>query len=92
MAHTLEPEWHEAFQARILQVALDHCKERFEAPTWLAFTRVWLDHQPANLVASELRQPIDWVYVAKSRVLKALRHAVLQLADEWPFENDKDKV
>jgi len=86
-----EPEWNEGFQTRILEVALDLCRDRFDPPTWQAFSRVWLDQQSPDAVAIEMQQKVDWVYVAKSRVLKALRDAVMMLADEWPFENVRRK-
>jgi RNA polymerase sigma factor (sigma-70 family) len=72
--------WTAEFNAHILQVALQRCRPRFEPATWQAFERVWLQHVPASQVAAEMRQPIDWVYVAKSRVLKQLAHEVQELA------------
>ena len=86
-----EPVWQDHFHARILEVALDLCRDRFDPLTWEAFTRVWLKHQSASEVAIELQHPVEGVYVAKSRVLKALRKAVLLLADDWPFDNDRAK-
>ncbi|MBS0265726.1 MAG: sigma-70 family RNA polymerase sigma factor [Planctomycetes bacterium] len=91
MAGRAEPEWNEQFQARVLEVALDVCRDRFDPPTWRAFSRVWIDQQSADQVAIEMQQTVDWVYVAKSRVLKALRDAVLILAEEWPFENHRSQ-
>jgi RNA polymerase sigma factor (sigma-70 family) len=86
-----QPEWSDAFQTRILEVALKMCMSRFEPQTWQAFSRVWVDHRSAESVAAELDQPIDWVYVAKSRVLKILRKIVLELADDWPFQSEQFK-
>ena len=87
-----EPAWHDHFHARILEVALDSCRDRFDPQTWEAFTRVWLQHQSAGEAAIEMQSSVECVYVAKSRVLAALRKAVLLLADEWPFDNELRKT
>jgi RNA polymerase sigma factor (sigma-70 family) len=80
-----DPEWTEEFHTHVLRVALARCQPRFEPDTWWAFEKVWLDHFPARDVAQELSQPIDWVYVAKSRVLKRLWQEVQELADDAPL-------
>jgi len=84
-ATAAETPWTTEFNARVLQVALERCRPRFEPATWRAFERVWLEHAPAPLVAQEAGQPIDWVYVAKSRVLKLLAEEVRELADDAPL-------
>jgi RNA polymerase sigma factor (sigma-70 family) len=81
-APAADTEWTAEFNAHLLQVALERCRPHFEAPTWHAFERVWLEQTPAAQVAHEFRQPIDWVYVAKSRVLKQLVEEVRLLADD----------
>ena len=40
------------------------------------------EHRPAAEVAREFGRPIDWVYTAKSRVLKQLWQEVQDLADD----------
>ena len=45
---------------------------------------VWIESSKASEVARELKIPIDFVYVAKSRVLKRLREEVLALAEDLP--------
>jgi RNA polymerase sigma factor (sigma-70 family) len=77
-----DTEWAAEFHAHLLQVALARCRPRFEEPTWRAFERVWLEHRPAADVAREFGRPIDWVYTAKSRVLKQLWQEVRELADD----------
>jgi RNA polymerase sigma-70 factor (ECF subfamily) len=77
--------WAAAFNARLLQVALERARPHFEAPTWRAFELVWIEDRPAAEVARELGQPLDWVYVAKSRVLKRLWQEVRELADDVPL-------
>ncbi len=74
--------WTAAFNSHVLRMALERCRPHFEEPTWRAFERVWLEQRPAADVAREMDHDIDWVYVAKSRVLKALLHEVRELADD----------
>jgi RNA polymerase sigma factor (sigma-70 family) len=81
-APTADTAWSAEFNAHILQVALERARPRFEPATWRAFERVWLEQAPASQVAEEMGQPIDWVYVAKSRVLKQLAQEVRELADD----------
>jgi RNA polymerase sigma-70 factor (ECF subfamily) len=81
-APAADTEWAAEFHAHVLQVALTRCRPRFEEPTWRAFERVWLEHRSAAEVAREFGQPIDWVYTAKSRVLKQLWQEVEELADD----------
>jgi RNA polymerase sigma-70 factor (ECF subfamily) len=49
-------------------------KKDFESTTWDAFTRFALDGKPAAAVAVELNISENAVLLAKSRVLKRLRH------------------
>lgn len=84
-APAADTAWTTEFNARILHVALERCRPRFEAATWTAFERVWLQQTPAAQAAQELGQPIDWVYVAKSRVLKLLAEEVRELAADAPL-------
>lgn len=80
-----DAEWVDAFHAGVLAAALERCRPRFEPNTWRAFERVWAEHRPAAEVATELGRPLDWVYVAKSRVLRALADEVAALTDLSPF-------
>jgi DNA-directed RNA polymerase specialized sigma24 family protein len=45
----------------------------------------WLGGRPPAEVAAELGVPLEKVYVAKSRVLKALREPLLELAEDLPL-------
>jgi RNA polymerase sigma factor (sigma-70 family) len=81
-APTADTAWTAEFNAHLLQVALARCRPRFAESNWRAFERVWLEHRPAAEVAREFDQPIDWVYTAKSRVLKQLWQEVQELADD----------
>lgn len=86
-----EPDahWEEDYHRHLLQVALDSVRPHFESATWQAFELVWLSDVPAADVAERLQQPLSWVYVAKSRVLKRLRKAVEQLTGESSFASDR---
>ncbi len=77
--------WTEAFQARILEVALGHTRPCFEDATWRAFERTWLDGREPAEVARELGVPVDSIYVSRSRVLKRLREEVMVLAEDFPI-------
>ena len=81
-APSADSAWEAEFNARVLEVALDRSRPHFEEATWRAFELVWRQNRPAVEVAQELGQPIDWVYVAKSRVLKRLWQEVQELADD----------
>jgi RNA polymerase sigma-70 factor (ECF subfamily) len=80
-----DTSWNEEFQAHVLRVALARCQPHFETETWRAFELVWLEHQVAADVARQLNRPIDFVYVAKSRVLKQLWKEVQELAEDAPL-------
>jgi RNA polymerase sigma-70 factor (ECF subfamily) len=81
-----DTQWAEEFQAHILKTALARVRPHFEDHTWQAFQGVWLEGRPAVEVAAALGQKLDWVYMAKSRVLKRLREEVQVLAEDaaWP--------
>jgi RNA polymerase sigma-70 factor (ECF subfamily) len=79
-----DTEWITAFQARVLQAAMERIRPHFHVDTWRAFERTWLEHQPVADVAVQLGMQPDSVYVAKSRVLKRLTEEVLALAEDLP--------
>src|SRR5262249_23547378 len=74
--------WTAEFHAHLLQASLARSRPHFADDTWRAFEAVWVENRPAAEVAQELGRSIDWVYVAKSRVLKHLWQEVLGLADD----------
>jgi RNA polymerase sigma factor (sigma-70 family) len=80
-----DADWTAEFHRRLLQVALERARPHFEAETWRAFELVWLQDRAPYDVARELGQPIEKTYVAKSRVLKALREVILELAEDMPL-------
>jgi RNA polymerase sigma factor (sigma-70 family) len=82
IAPAADTAWTTEFNTHILQLALARAEQHFEPATWRAFRRVWLENAAAQDVAQELGQPIDWVYVAKSRALKQVWEEVQELADD----------
>ncbi len=74
-------EWNEEFHRHILEVAMKRIESSFEPQTWQAFCLVWVNQVSAIEAAEQVQQSVDFVYVAKSRVLKRLREEVLVLAD-----------
>ena len=84
-----DAEWVEEFHGRMLHVGLERVRPRFEAATWRAFEMTWLEDRPPAEVARDLGLPVEAVYVAKSRALKALREVILELADDVPRLDDE---
>ncbi len=80
-----DAEWSNAFQTRVLRVALERSRGKFEPQTWQAFLQVWANNRPVTEVAAEFGQSVDWVYVAKSRALKIVSEHVRLLMDGFPF-------
>jgi RNA polymerase sigma-70 factor (ECF subfamily) len=80
-----DTEWSEAFTRHILQNALARIRSHFEEPTWRAFELVWRDRLAIAEAAQQMNRSADWVYKAKSRVLKRLHDEVLQLAEDMPL-------
>src|SRR5262245_56567598 len=80
-----DSSWEEEFNDHLLQAALARTRLHFEEQTWRAFELVWRDQRPEAEVARELGRRINWVYLAKSRVLKRLRAEVQELAEDMPL-------
>jgi RNA polymerase sigma-70 factor (ECF subfamily) len=69
--------------AGLYQRALDMVRSQFEETTWRAFLMVVCDNRRPADVAEDLRLSLNAVYLAKSRVLCALRET---LGDATPDE------
>jgi RNA polymerase sigma-70 factor (ECF subfamily) len=80
-----DTQWSEDFHRHMLQIALVRVRPHFEEQVWRAFEMVWRDNQVPGAVARELGERIDWVYLAKSRVLKRLQDEIRQLAEDMPM-------
>lgn len=72
-----DAEHDQAVVARLLELL----QPNFAGKTWEAFRRQMFDGQRADQVAAELEMPISSVYVARSRVLSALRREAAGLVD-----------
>ena len=81
-AEAKDTDWTADFNTHLFRTALARTRPHFEQPTWRAFELVWLENRPATQVAGELHKAIDWVYVAKSRVLRRLWQEIQELADD----------
>jgi len=77
-----DTQWNEEFNRHLLQTALEQIRQHFTDTTWRAFELVWIEGVAAADVAAQLGEPLDRIYVAKSRVLKRLQSAVRELADD----------
>jgi RNA polymerase sigma-70 factor (ECF subfamily) len=79
------PEWDEAFNERVLRVALRRIRPHFSSASWRAFERVWMEHRPATEAADELSMSVEAVYMAKSRILKRLEEEVRDIAEDFSW-------
>lgn len=73
--------WDREHDEFVMKRLLDAVKPRFEPQTWQAFWRQVMEEVPANAVAAELDMSVSSVYVAKSRVLRALKQESRGLVD-----------
>jgi len=83
-----DTQWNEEFNRHVLELALRRIRRQFTASTWRAFELVWLEDIPARDAAELLGEPLDRIYVSKSRVLKQLQSAVQELADDAVLSSD----
>jgi RNA polymerase sigma-70 factor (ECF subfamily) len=80
-----DQEWNEAFNARVLHLALQRIRPHFEVSSWRAFERVWMERRPAAVAAEELSLSIEAVYMAKSRILRRLEEEVRDIAEDFSW-------
>jgi RNA polymerase sigma factor (sigma-70 family) len=80
-----DPEWNEAYNSRVLRVALSRIQSHFEPSSWQVFERVWLEQRSAAEVALELSMSIEAVYMAKSRILRRLEQEVEEIAEHFSW-------
>ena len=79
---SVDPEWDDAFQARVLRAALERVRPEFAADRWEAFVSTWLEDGVPERVAAKLGRAVGWVYQAKLLVLRRLEAEVLFLAED----------
>lgn len=75
--------WNREHDEYVLQRLMKAVQPQFEPKTWQAFRRQVVDGEKANMLASELDMSLSSVYMAKSRVLSALRRESEGLVDQF---------
>ena len=73
--------WDEEHDRHVTRRLLQIIRPRFEATTWQAFERVALEGVSPDQAAAELGVTVNAVFIAKSRVLSALRQEGRGLLD-----------
>lgn len=73
--------WNEEHDQQVIARLIETIRPRFQTKTWEAFHRQMFSGQKAEQVADALAMPIGSVYVARSRVLGALRQEAAGLVD-----------
>ncbi len=71
----LSKRWDQEHDEHVTRCLMDMIRPRFEAKTWLAFQRVALEGVPVDETAQELGLTVNAVFIAKSRVVHALKEA-----------------
>lgn len=69
----LSQQWNREHDAHVSQYLLEQVRPQFAPQTWTAFRRFALDGLSADEVAQELGITPNAVFIAKSRVMSALR-------------------
>ena len=73
--------WNEQHDRDVIAQLIDLVQPTFQAKTWEAFQRQMLGGQRPDQVAAELAMPVGSVYMARHRVLNALRREAAGLVD-----------
>ena len=66
--------WNEQHDRDVIARLMELVRSRFEPKTWEAYRRQIFEGQKPARVAADLDMAIGSVYVARNRVLTALRH------------------
>ena len=74
--------WNREHDEYVLKRLMRTVQSQFEPKTWQAFHRQVVDGERANIVARELDMSVGGAYMAKSRVLSALRRESEGLVDQ----------
>jgi RNA polymerase sigma factor (sigma-70 family) len=74
-------EWEAEHDRAVLARLMEVVRPTFHSKTWEAFRRQMFGQQRADQVAAELEMSLSSVYVARSRVLAALRREAAGLID-----------
>lgn len=84
-ASNLSQIWNDEHDRHVLKRLATQIRPRFQQKTWEAFRRQ-IQGESADAVAESLEMPVHSVYVAKSRVLSALRHEAAGLVEDGEAE------
>jgi RNA polymerase sigma factor (sigma-70 family) len=80
--------WNSEHDRHVLGRLLQQIRKQFEENTWEAFRRQMLGGESPSDVADSLGMAVHSVYVAKSRVLHALRQESAGLVDSFHIAGD----
>jgi RNA polymerase sigma-70 factor (ECF subfamily) len=75
-------EWERDYERRVFEWACQRVQPQFQTSTWQAFWLTAVENQSPAEAARLLEISVGAVYIAKSRVLAALKTEVKQLAGE----------
>jgi RNA polymerase sigma factor (sigma-70 family) len=81
--------WEEEHDRQVVARLLERLRPQFLPKTWEAFQRQIFRQQRAEEVAAELGMPLGSVYVARSRVLSALRREAAGLVQSLDSTTDR---
>ena len=73
--------WNEQHDREVIAKLIELVRPKFQAKTWEAFHRQMFGVQRPDQVAAELGMPLGSVYMARHRVLNALRREAAGLVD-----------
>ena len=73
--------WNRQHDLHVAQQLLAMSRPNFTPETWQAFTRVAIDGERPDVVATELKISLNAVFIAKSRVLSRLRQEAAGLVE-----------
>jgi RNA polymerase sigma-70 factor (ECF subfamily) len=73
--------WNEQHDREVVSQLMELVRPKFQAKTWEAFHRQMFGGQRPDQVAAELAMPLGSVYMARNRVLNALRREAAGLVD-----------
>lgn len=86
-AAPVEDDFSAEYRRAVFRWAAEKVRNDFEERTWSAFWKTSVENQGAADVGRELKMSVGAVYIAKSRVMKALR----EQATEYEQQPDGDR-
>lgn len=77
-----ESEWDHEYERRMFDWACERVRGEFRDATWQAFWLTAVEGKPSTEVAAQLEMSVGAVYIAKSRILAAMKVEVARLVGE----------